>query len=98
MGLVSYGKIIDEWVEPFMNFYKNGSDGLNFQEKIDVLGKQIGVTFDINNRLTGQLAYDVAATNQRAFEECFLEIAKPYFELKRQTRFQLRPSPRFLSW
>jgi carbamoyltransferase len=81
MGLVSYGKIIDEWVEPFMNFYKNGSDGLNFQEKIDVLGKQIGVTFDINNRLTGQLAYDVAATNQRAFEECFLEIAKPYFEL-----------------
>ena len=27
-----------------------------------------------------QTAYDVAATSQRAFEECFLEYAKPYFE------------------
>lgn len=81
MGLASYGNVINEWLEPFMMFYKNGSDGLDFQEKIDALGDQIGVVFDVNNRLTDQLAYDIAATNQRAFEECFLEIAKPYFDM-----------------
>lgn len=82
MGLCSYGKVIEEWVDHFIEFYKSNPDGGNndYQNKLNILGEKIGVEFDINNRLEGQLAYDVAATSQRAFEECFLEYAKPYME------------------
>jgi carbamoyltransferase len=81
MGLVSYGKVREEWLNDFIDFYKSDPQGDTYQEKIDVLGEKIGVKFNIHNRLEDQLAWDVAATSQRAFEECFLEIAKPYFEL-----------------
>jgi carbamoyltransferase len=81
MGLVSYGNVREEWLHDFMEFYKSNPDGCNYQEKIDVLGEKIGVKFDIHDRLKDQLAYDIAATSQRAFEECFLEIAQPYFDL-----------------
>jgi carbamoyltransferase len=80
MGLASYGKVIEEWVPHFMDFYKVGSEGHNYQEHINVLGEKIEVKFDTHNRLSEQLAWDIAATNQRAFEECFLEVAKPYME------------------
>jgi len=81
MGLVSYGKVREEWLNDFIDFYKSDPNGNDYQEKINVLGNKIGVTFSIGERLKDQLAWDVAATSQRAFEECFLEIAKPYFEL-----------------
>ncbi len=90
MGLASYGKVNEEWLSYFIEFYKSDPNGVHYGEwdntgyydyelKINKLGKQIGVEFDIENRLSNQIAYDVAATSQRAFEECFLEIAKPYF-------------------
>jgi predicted NodU family carbamoyl transferase len=47
---------------------------------LDELGEKIGVVFDVNNRIDGQLAYDIAATSQKAFEECFLEAALPCME------------------
>ena len=78
MGLSSYGKIREEWVNHFISFYKSDVNGLNYIEKIHELGEKIGVIFDLNNRLEGDLAYDIAATNQKAFEECFLEVAEPY--------------------
>jgi carbamoyltransferase len=81
MGLVSYGKVKEEWLNDFIDFYKSDPQGDTYQEKIDVLGEKIGIKFDIENRLEGQLAWDIATTSQRAFEECFLEIAKPYFDL-----------------
>ena len=81
MGLVSYGKIREEWLNDFIDFYKSDPNGVNYQEKMDILGEKIGVTFNISNRIEGQLAWDIAATSQRAFEECFLEVALPYFEL-----------------
>lgn len=80
MGLASYGKVRQEWLQPFINFYKSDPDGNTYQERIDNLGKIIGVTFDVNNRLSGELAYDIATTSQKAFEECFLEVAKPYID------------------
>jgi carbamoyltransferase len=82
MGLFSYGIYKPEWLEAFIELFKSDPDGGNddYVEKINKLGEKIEVTFDINNRLEGQLAYDVAATAQRAFEDCFLEVAKPYFE------------------
>lgn len=92
MGLASYGKVDKKWLPHFIDFYKNNPDGLHYGEwddtgyydyepKIERLGSKIGVEFNTGNRLTGQTAYDVAATSQRAFEECFLEIAKPYFNM-----------------
>jgi predicted NodU family carbamoyl transferase len=80
MGLASYGTPISTWLPHFMNFYKDNPEGKDYQEKIKVLGENIGVTFDVSNRIEGELAYNLAATNQLAFEESFLEIAKPYLE------------------
>lgn len=82
MGLVSYGTWKEEWLDAFITFFKDDPDGHNneYMIKLDTLGEKIGVKFDINDRLSGQVAYDVAATAQRAFEECFIEVAKPYFE------------------
>jgi carbamoyltransferase len=82
MGLVSYGKWKEEWLDAFITFFKDDPDGHenDYVNKLNILGEKIGVTFDIHNRLEGQIAYDVAATAQRAFEECFIEVAKPYFE------------------
>jgi carbamoyltransferase len=92
MGLASYGVINEKWLPYFIEFYKSNPDGsryngwdvdgyYGYEPALNKLGEQIGVIFDTKNRLTGQIAYDIAATNQRAFEECFLEVAKPYFEL-----------------
>jgi carbamoyltransferase len=82
MGLVSYGTWKEEWLEAFITFFKDDPDGHNneYMDKLNTLGEKIGVVFDINDRLSGQVAYDVAATAQRAFEDCFIEVAKPYFD------------------
>lgn len=80
MGLSSYGVVNQEWMPAFMEFYKSNLDGLNFQTHVDVLGEKIGVKFNINERLEGQLAWDIAATSQRAFEDSFLEVAVPFME------------------
>lgn len=80
MGLVSYGKVREEWIKSFMDYYKSDPQGDTYENKIQALSKNINVPFNINERLEGQLAYDIAATSQKAFEECFLEVAKPYFK------------------
>ena len=51
--------------------------GLNYIEFLGELGEQTGLVFDINNRLTGQTAWDVAKTSQTAFENVFMEINIP---------------------
>ena len=91
MGLASYGNVIEEWLPHFIEFYKSDPNGnhfgpwdstgyYDFESKINPLGEKIGVKFDVLDRLKDQLQYDVAATSQRAFEECFLEVVKPYME------------------
>jgi len=80
MGLASYGKVIEDWIPAFTKFYKSNPDGGNYHSKVSELSEEIGVVFDVNNRLDGQIAYDIAATTQRVFEDCFLEIAKPYID------------------
>lgn len=78
MGLASYGKIREEWLPAFMEFYKSNLDGTNYQQHVDELGNKISVEFNILNRIEGQIAWDIAATTQRAFEDSFLEIALPH--------------------
>jgi carbamoyltransferase len=81
MGLVSYGKVREEWIKAFMDYYKSDPQGDTYKNKIQILSENINIPFDINERLEGQLAYDIAATSQRAFEECFLEIANHILNL-----------------
>ena len=90
MGLASYGNIKEEWLPYFIEFYKSNPSGdhygswedgyYDYEPKIKILGEKLGIEFNEWLRLEGKTAYDVAATSQRAFEECFLEVAKPYFE------------------
>lgn len=79
MGLASYGKVRQEWVRPIMDYYKSDPQGPNYIRKTGMLSKRLGIPLDHNNRLTGEVAYDLAATSQYAFEECFLDVARPYF-------------------
>lgn len=80
MGLASYGKVVEEWIEPFMKVYKAGCNGSNYVELLTELSNEIDVEFNTDKRLEKEVAYNIAATSQKAFEECFLEIATPYLE------------------
>ena len=80
MGLASYGEVDEKWLPHFIDFYKSDPQGTTYQEKIDELGIKINVKFDMYNRIEGETGYNIAATSQKAFESCFLEIAKPHLE------------------
>lgn len=74
LGLQSYGNSRPEWVQHFKEIYLVGMTGNTYMEHLESLGQKIGVSFDLKNRITGQLAYDVAATSQEAFEQIFFEL------------------------
>lgn len=68
LGLQSFGSVQDEWIGFFKQYYKG-----KFEIEIGKLGKNIDVLFSMKNRLVGQVAYDIAATFQAAFEELAFE-------------------------
>jgi carbamoyltransferase len=80
MGLSSYGKLRNEWLNPMKKYYYAKPDGLNYIELLEKLGKEIGLDFNIEKRLEGEVGWDLAKTSQIAFEEVFLEITKPYLD------------------
>lgn len=79
MGLVSYGKINEKWLGAFETFCReaNLKGFYDFESHISKLSLETGLVLDIKNRLEGQIAYDVAATLQRAWENVFLSLAEP---------------------
>jgi carbamoyltransferase len=89
MGLCSYGKVRDEWLEPFTEFYETfeyfGNSYIGGAEAakdaLPKLFKAIGVEdFHRDMRFEGQFAWDIAATTQYVFEEQFFKFARPYFD------------------
>lgn len=66
LGLQSYGISREEWISSFKEYYRE-------KKSIQDLSKNIGVTLDPSNKLSGQIAYDIAATSQQAFEEITFE-------------------------
>jgi carbamoyltransferase len=74
LGLQSYGTVREDWLPAFKDFYLAGMTGVNYDTHFTTLGEKIGVAFNTTDRLTGQVAYDVAATSQRAFETVFFEF------------------------
>lgn len=69
LGLQSYGTSRPEWEDSFRNYYFDR----NYETAAKTLSKSIGVEFNKNNRLTGQIEYDVAATLQKVFEDITFE-------------------------
>lgn len=81
MGLCSYGNLNEEWLPHFIEYYKNKPDGLTYKNLLNILGSKINVTFDTTQRLSGQLAWDIAKTSQIAFENVFMELVQPYLNM-----------------
>lgn len=90
MGLCAYGTVREEWLNYFENFYmKFYYDGVSYiggtqimERAMKELMSRIGVK-DYQygqSRYTGQLAWDIAATSQKAFENCFYKIAGKYID------------------
>lgn len=88
MGLAAYGKVIQEWLPAFDEYYScfkyAGSSYLGGMEAsydaITTLMKKIGVEdfkYD-ETRFTGEMAYNLATTSQYAFEEFFYKLAGQY--------------------
>lgn len=80
MGLCSYGDVIPQWLDHFKTFYLSKPDGLNYLGLLNDLGKKIGISFNKNQRLEQNLAWNLAKTSQFAFEEVFLDLTKDYLE------------------
>jgi carbamoyltransferase len=84
MGLASFGKVRQDWYQPIMDYYKSDPQGPTYANKFNLMFKRMGLDLtctynSVDKRLTGELAYDLAATSQRVFEDCFIEVAKSYF-------------------
>ena len=77
MGLVSYGTVNIKWLPMFEKFVWacNMHGHYNHTPIVQLLQDATGIPF-LNNtqRLSGQIAYDVAATLQCAWENVFLNI------------------------
>jgi len=80
MGLCGYGKTNPDWLPYFKEYYYNKPDGINYKQLLSKLGQNIGIIFDTNNRLDGDVALDISATSQTAFEDVFFESVTPILE------------------
>lgn len=77
MGLVSYGTVNETWLPDFERFVWlcNMQGHYNYIPLLRRLQEITGIQFlDNTQRLSGQEAYDVAATLQRAWENTFLKL------------------------
>lgn len=91
MGLCSFGNVREDWLPHFIEFYKafvySGDSyigGLEtsrsaIRQLFTSIGLMDGFDFE-TTRFEGQIAWDIAATTQKAFEEAFLELAAPYLD------------------
>ncbi len=80
MGLCSYGKVNENWLPHFENYYRSNPDGLSYVNDLRDLGEKTNLDFTTENRFTGQIGWDIASTSQAAFENVFLEMATPFLK------------------
>lgn len=73
MGLVGYGSVRNEWIDALRQFYRSNRWDLH------ALGRGIGVPLSINS-LSGQIAYDLAASSQAVFEQEFISVLSAAYE------------------
>jgi carbamoyltransferase len=79
MGLAGYGNVRPEWIAAITDFYNNGDRGDVLKTADSFLNhfKKFGIN-ETTSRWSGQMANDMAATNQYVFEMLFLEEAAPF--------------------
>lgn len=80
LGYQSYGEVQYGWYDAVKEFYLSRPNGSNYDQCFKVLGEKIGLTFDIENRLKGDHAKNLAATSQRVFEDIFFEMADKFIQ------------------
>lgn len=85
MGLVAYGKVKEEWVSAFENFYITRD--VSHLDKVTGLKHLTEEQFKnyVDNNIffeeyEGQIAYDLAATNQFVFEKLFFKLVDPFID------------------
>lgn len=71
MGLSAYGNIKKEWVEFLSSYYDN--------HNLDLLCSNLKI-LNCYNSISGQLAYDLAATSQFVFEQKMWNIISPFLD------------------
>jgi len=83
MGLVAYGEVRTEWIEPIRNFYMIHPNFVYVETTWNNIVKKLSKDLSIDlkeNCFSGQDSYDLAATNQYVFEELCMFFIKPYIE------------------
>jgi carbamoyltransferase len=74
LGLQSYGKVREEWLNPLIKFF---STPVPYWHNLDIkkrtLSQEIGIEFSGENKLKGDEGNDFARTAQEAFEYVFFE-------------------------
>lgn len=76
MGMCGYGRVRQEWVDGLMRYYCNtyGIRGVSsIVERLMFLCKDLGIKFGYKT-ISGQDAYDLAATSQYVFEQLFFDL------------------------
>ena len=81
MGLAPYGKVQENWLSHFYDYYESENNGRTYESELGKLGNKIGLKFDEYNRLGKKEGRDLAATSQRAFEDLFLKHIQPFLKL-----------------
>lgn len=71
MGLSAYGRVREEWVGAFRSFYRH----INLY----TLSHDLGLPHQ-RKSVSGQTAWDLAATSQRVFEDMLFEYIVPFIE------------------
>jgi carbamoyltransferase len=80
MGLCSYGKVREEWYQPMRDYYLSKPSGINYLKLLEEFTEKTGVIFSKQDRLKGDIGYDLAKTSQVVFEDIFIETITPYLE------------------
>lgn len=84
MGLVAYGTARDEWRRPIRDFYTRTLEPARKRMRyLPELGRTLGLDFHVPDLISGETAYDFAATSQSVFEDLFFEHALPIIETHR---------------
>lgn len=83
MGLVAYGEVRKEWIEPLKKYYMMHPNDIYSDKTWDFMVKKLSQDLNIElyeNCFSGKDGYDLAATNQYVFEELCFSFVKPYIE------------------
>ncbi len=80
MGLAPYGKVQENWLPYFYDYYESVNSGDTYKLVLEKLGSNIGLKFDKSVRFDKETGRNIAATSQRAFEDIFLKHTKPFID------------------